>query len=120
MKKIACGLGILIIVAFVSASMAQPAQPKPAPPSPPTERLARFMGVIEKIDEAAKTVEVKGKKSEPLIFITDEKTQITLRDKEASFGELKKGLYVVVDYKLEGTKRIAAAITEGVPRARRR
>jgi len=117
MKKIWYGLGVLMIVAFVSASMAQP---KPATTSSPTERLARFMGVIEKVDEAAKAIEVKGKKPEPLTFLTDEKTQITIGGREASFGELKKALYVLVEYKLEGTKLIAVAITEGVPRVRRR
>ncbi len=117
MKKIACGLGVLIIVAFVSSSMAQP---KPATTSPPTERLARFMGAIEKIDEAAKTIEVRARKPEPVIFFTDEKTQFMISNNEASFGDLKIGLYVVVEYRQEGTKRIAAAITEGVPRVRRR
>ncbi len=117
MKKIACGLVVLIGVALASASMAQP---KPATMSPPAERLARFMGVIENIDEAAKTIEVKGKKTGPFTFFTDEKTEIIVSNNPVSFGDLKKALYVTVEYRQEGTKRIAVTITEGMPRVRRR
>ncbi len=117
MSKIAYGLGALMIVAFVATSMAQP---KPATTSAPAERLARFIGVIQKIDEPAKTIQVKGKKGEPLTFFTDEKTQMTLGGKEASFGDLKNSMYVVVEYRQEGPKLIAAAVTEAVLRPRRR
>ncbi len=115
MKKIACGLAILMmVVAFMSASMAQP---KPATTSPPTEKLAKFRGVIAKIDEAAKTVEVKGRRTEALTFFTDEKTKIVFDGKMESFAYLKKGLHVIVDYRKEGTKLIAVAITQAVPKA---
>ncbi len=114
MKKIVCGLVVLMVVAFVSASMAQP---KPATTSAPTEKLVKFRGVIEKIDETAKAIEVKGKKTEPLTFSTDGKTKIMIGNKEASFADLKKGLHVVVDYKKEGTKLVAVTITEAVPKA---
>jgi len=114
MKKIAYGLVVLVLVAFVSASMAQP---KPATTAAPTEKLAKFRGTIEKIDEAAKTIEVKGKKTEPLTFSTDEKTKIMMGGKEASFAELKKGQYVIVEYRKEGMKPIAVTITEAVPKA---
>ena len=117
MKKIACGLVVLLVVALASALMAQP---KPETTPPPTERLARFMGVIENIDEAAKTIEVKAKKPEPVIFFTDEKTEITVGSNPASFGDLKIALYVMVEYRQEGTKRIAVTITEGAPKSRRR
>ncbi len=114
MKKIACGLVVLMVVAFVSALMAQP---KPATTSAPTEKLAKFRGIIEKIDEAAKTIEVKGKRTGPLTFSTDEKTMIMFGGKLESFADLKKGLHVIVDYKKEGTKLIAVAITQAVPKA---
>ncbi len=117
MKKIIYGLVFLMAVAFVSVSMAQP---KPATTSAPTQRLAMIRSIIEKIDEAAKTIEVKGQKAGPLTFFTDEKTRIMVGNKEASFADLKRGQYVVVEYKQEGTKLLAVTITEGVPRSRRR
>ncbi len=113
-KKISCGLAVLMVLAFVSASMAQP---KPATTSPPTEKLVKFRGVIEKIDEVAKTIKVKGKRTEPLTFSTEEKTKIMFDGKLLSFTSLKKGLHVIVDYRREGTKLIAVAITQAVLKA---
>jgi hypothetical protein len=113
MKTIIWGIVVLMAAALVSASIAQQ---KSATTSAPTEKLAKFRGVIEKIDEAAKAIEVKGKKTEPLIFSTDEKTKIMIGTKEASFADLKKDLHVVVKYKIEGTKLIAVKITEAVPK----
>jgi len=117
MKKISYGLSFLMIAVFVSASMAQP---QPATTSAPTERLAMFRSVIEKIDDAAKTIEVRGKVAGPLTFFTNENTKIIVGNKEASFADLKIGLFVVVEYKQEGTKFIAVTITEGAPASRRR
>lgn len=114
MKKLAYGLVVLMVVAFVSASMAQP---KSATTAAPTEKLSKFRGIIEKVDEAGKTVEVKGKKTEPLTLSTDEKTKVMIGGKEASFADLKKGQHVVVEYKKEGTKSTAITITEAVPKA---
>jgi len=117
MKKISYGLSFLMIAAFVSASIAQP---KPPTTPAPTERLAVFRSAIEKIDDAAKAIEVRGKVGGPLTFFTDENTKIVVGNKEASFADLKIGLYVVVEYKQEGTKFIAVTITEGAPASRRR
>ena len=118
MKKIVYyGLAVLMVMAFVSASMAQP---KSATTAAPTEKMAKFRGVIEKVDEAGKMVEVKGKKTEPLTFSTDEKTKIMLGGKEASFADLKKGQHVAVEYRKEGTKPTAVTITEATPKAKKK
>ncbi len=118
MKKIVYyGLAVLMVMAFVSASLAQP---KSATTAAPTEKMAKFRGVIEKVDEAGKAVEVKGKKTEPLTFSTDEKTKIMLGGKEASFADLKKGQHVVVEYRKEGIKPTAVSITEATPKAKKK
>ena len=119
MKKIVYyGLAVLMVMAFVSASMAQPKSATTT--SAPTEKMAKFRGVIEKVDEAGKSVEVKGKKTEPLTFATDDKTKIMLGGKEATFAELKKGQHVVVEYRKEGIKPTAVSITEATPKAKKK
>jgi Cu/Ag efflux protein CusF len=116
MNKIVFGLVVLMVLAFVSGSMAQP-KPAPAPEKP---KMEKFRGVIEKVDEAAKTVEVKGrqrKEEKTLTFATDDKTKILRVKKELALADLKDGMHVFVGYKKEGDKMIAALIKVTVPRA---
>lgn len=115
MRKITYGLIVLMLLAFASASMAQE---KPAAPAPEKPNLLKFSGVIEKVDEAARAVEVKGKKGEKtLSFATDQKTKIMKGKSEMAFGDLKSGMRVSVAYKKEGNTLIAVSIKEVIPKA---
>ena len=119
MKKIIFIVALITAVAFTSGVMAQqkpapaPAKPAttpaPAPKAPEKPKLEKFSGAIEKVDEMAKTIVVKGKKEEK-ILATDDKTKITKGKKDLTFADLKKGMSVSIEYKKEGEKMIATAI----------
>ena len=66
MKKLILLVTLLTLVAFISGALAQPKPtekpaPAPAPATPEKPKLAKFSGAIEKVDEVAKTFEVKHK-----------------------------------------------------------
>ncbi len=132
MKKMILFVAMLILVAFISGAMAQqkpapakpattvaPAAPAPAKPEAPA-KLEKFSGVIEKVDEIAKAIEVKGKvkkEEKTLAFATDDKTKITKARKALPFADLKKGMSVSVEYKKDGDKMIAVTIKVSAPKA---
>jgi hypothetical protein len=127
MKKIIILVALLTLAAFVSGVMAQgkPAPAKsattPAPAAPATTKpekvkLEKFSGAIEKVDEMAKAIVVKGKKDEKT-FATDDKTKITKGKEALSFADLKKGMEVSVGYKKDGDKLIAVTIKASAPKA---
>ncbi len=72
--------------------------------------------MVEKVDEAAKAVVVKGKKDEKT-FVVDDKTKITKGGKDMPFADLKKGMNVSVEYKKDGDKMVATAIKASAPKA---
>jgi len=116
MSKIVYGLVLFIVLAFFSGSIAQQ---KPVP-APEKTKIEKFRGVIEKVDEVMKTVEVKGrlmKQEKTLTFATDDKTKIMKAKKELFFADLKNGMHVFVEYKKEREKMIATLIKVAVPRA---
>jgi hypothetical protein len=127
MRKLILLVVLLTLVAFVSGAMAQqkpaPAKPAttPAPaPAPAPAKLEKFSGVIEKVDEMAKAIVVKGKvkkEVKALTFGTDDKTKITKAGKDVSFGDLKKDMSVTVEYKKDGEKMTAATIKVAAPKA---
>lgn len=121
MKKLILLVCLLTLAAFVSGSMAQqkPA-PTPAPAAPPAAKpaevkLEKFSGVIEKVDEALKSIVMKGKKEEKT-FLTDDKTKITKGKDSLSFADLKKGMEASIEYKKDGDKLIAATIKAASPK----
>jgi len=129
MKKLILLVALLTLVAFVSGAMAQqkpaPAPAKPAgtaapAPTPAPEKkemkMEKFAGMVEKVDEAAKAVVVKGKKDEKS-FMVDDKTKITKGGKEMPFADLKKGMNVSVEYKKDGDKMVAVSIKAAAPKA---
>jgi hypothetical protein len=127
MRKLILLVVLLTLVAFVSGAIAQqkpaPAKPAttPAPaPAPAPAKLEKFSGVIEKVDEMAKAIVVKGKvkkEVKALTFGTDDKTKITKAGKDVSFGDLKKDMSVTVEYKKDGEKMTAATIKVAAPKA---
>jgi len=129
MKKLMAIFTILIVVAFVSIVIAQekPAPPKPTPspatpPGPAKEekpKIEKFSGVIEKIDEAGKTIDVKrgaGKTEKILTFAVTDQTKITRGKDTLSFSDLKQKMNVSIEYKKEGDKLIALSIKVAVPK----
>lgn len=133
MKKLILFVALLTLVAFVSGAMAQqkpapapakpavtPAPAAPAATKPAPVKLEKFSGVIEKIDEMAKAIDIKGKvkkEDKILTFTTDDKTKITKGKDTLTFLDLKKGMNVSVDYKKDGDKNIAVAIKVAAPKA---
>jgi hypothetical protein len=113
------------LVAFVSVALAQqkPAPAKPATtaaPAPAPAKLEKFSGVVEKVDEMAKAIVVKGKvkkEVKALTFGTDDKTKITKAGKDMPFGDLKKDMSVTVEYKKDGEKMTGATIKVAAPKA---
>lgn len=124
---------MLTLVAFVSGVMAQQkAAPAPAPakpaastaptpaPTPPEKvKLESFSGVIQKVDEMAKTIDVKGKvkkEDKTLTFAIDDKTKITKGKATLTLAEFKEGMHVSTQYKKDGDKMVAVAIKVSVPK----
>ena len=125
MRKLILLVALLTLVAFVSVAIAQqkpaPAEPATTPaPAPAPAKLEKFSGVIEKVDEMAKAIIVKGKVKEEektLTFATDDKTKITKGGKDMPFADLKKDMSVAVEYKKDGEKMTAATVKVAAPEA---
>ena len=130
MKKMILLVALLTLVAFVSGVMAQQkaapakpaATPAPAPAPAPSEKVKveKFSGAIEKVDDMAKAIEVKGKvkkEDKSLTFATDDKTKITKGKDTLTFADLKKGMNVSVEYAKAGDKMTAVAIKVAAPKA---
>ncbi len=126
MKKLILLVAVLTMVVFVSGVMAQQ-KPAPAPakpmgtgaPAPAAEKpmkVEKFSGTVEKVDEAAKMVDVKMKKK-TMSFAIDDQTKITKGGKEMALADVKKGMHVSIEYKKEGDKMIATAIKASAPKA---
>jgi hypothetical protein len=119
MKKLILVVVLLTMVAFVSGVMAQ-GKPAPAPAAAPAPaqpaKAEKFAGTVDKVDEAAKAIVIKGKKDEKTIVI-DEKTKITKGGKEMAFADLKMGMNVSVEYKKDGDKMVATAVKAAAPKA---
>ena len=124
MKKVIFVVALLTMVAFVSGVMAQmkpaPAPAKPAgtaAPAPAKEmKMQKFSGTVDKMDEAAKTVVVKGKKGDKT-FMIDAMTKMTKGGKEMPMADLKSGMNVSVEYKMDGDKMMATSIKASAPKA---
>jgi hypothetical protein len=129
MKKLILLVALFTMIVFVSGVMAQQkaapakpagtAAPAPAAPAPVPEKpmkMEKFSGTVEKVDEAAKMIDVKMKKK-TMSFAVDDQTKITKAGKEMSFADVKKGMNISVQYKKEGDKMIATAIKAAAPKA---
>jgi len=125
MKKLILLVTLLTLVAFISGALAQPkatekTAPAQAPAAPEKPKLEKFSGVIEKIDEAAKALEVKHKvkkEEKTLAFAIGDKTKITKGKETLSFAELKKGMHVAIEYKKDGDKNVAVTVKVAATKA---
>jgi outer membrane lipoprotein-sorting protein len=64
MKKMILLVVMLTLVAFVSGVMAQQ-KPAPEKTAAAPAKLEKFSGAIEKVDEMAKAIDVKGRRRKP-------------------------------------------------------
>jgi len=127
MKKVILLVALLTLVAFTSGAIAQqkpaPAKPvataAPAPAPAPTEKPKKFSGTIEKVDEMAKAIDIKGKvkkEEKTLTIAVDDNTKITKAGKTMAFADLKNGMHVSLEYKKDGDKMIAVTIKAAAPK----
>ena len=124
MKKLIFVAAVLALVVFSFGAMAQQkGTTSPAQPAPAADVWQAAVGVLEKIDAAAKTfdfkkiVQPKGKKAieTMMTFATDDKTKIfklveNNKEKKLSFDYLKTGQTLWIIYKVEGGKNMATKI----------
>lgn len=123
MKKMIFLISLMTLLAFTSGVMAQqkPAPAKPAvAPTPAPTKLEQFSGMVDKVDQMAKAIVVKGKvkkEEKALTFATDGNTKIQKAGKDMLFADLKKEMTVSVEYKKEGENMIATMIKVAAPKA---
>jgi len=128
MKKMILFVAILTLAVFVSGVMAQPkpaekpAAAKEAAPAKKAEgpKVEKFAGMIDKADEMAKSIDVKGKvkkEEKTMTFAIGPDAKITRGKETLSVADLKKGMNVAVEYKKEGEKMTATAIKVAAPKA---
>ncbi len=124
MKKLIFVATVITVVAFAFGALAQQkGTPSPAGPAPAADSWFAAVGVLEKIDAAAKTfdfkkiVQPKGKKAieTMMTFATDDKTKIFIlaekkKEKILSFDYLKTGQTLWITYKVEAGKNMAKTI----------
>jgi hypothetical protein len=119
MKKVMIFVAVLTMLAFAFGAMAaEKGKTAPAP------KMEKFSGAIAKIDGPAKTfdvkkmVTVKGKKEEKVMtFATSDKTKITKGKEVKAFADLKEGMDVKVEYKVEMGKNMAEVVKIATPKA---
>ena len=124
MKKLIFLAVVLTVVAFAFGAIAQQkGAPPPAQPAPTADAWNAVVGVLDKIDAAAKTFDFKkivtpeGKKAIEIMmtFATDDKTKIfklveNKKEKKLSFDYLKTGQTLWITYKVEAGKNMAKTI----------
>jgi hypothetical protein len=124
MKKTILFVVMLTLVAFVSGAIAQaPAKPattapaKAAPASTAPVKMEKFGGEVKSVDAMAKSIVVVNKKKVEKDFMVTADTKI-MKGKEAlKFEDLKAGMNVGVEYKMETGKMIAVMIKTSAPKA---
>ena len=125
MKKAILLVVLLTLMAFVSGTIAAappkaattpapaaPASTKPAPPA----KLEKFTGDIKSVDAMAKSIVVAKAKEEKTFVVTAD-SKIIKSKETLKFEDLKAGMNVVVGYKKDGEKLIAAIIKVSAPKA---
>jgi Cu/Ag efflux protein CusF len=124
MKKTILFVVMLTLVAFVSGAMAQApskaattAPAKAAPASTAPVKMEKSGGEIKSVDAMAKSIVVVGKGKAEKTFMVTADTKI-MKGKEAlKFEDLKAGMKVGVEYKMDMGKMVAGAIKVSVPKA---
>jgi Cu/Ag efflux protein CusF len=107
-------VALAVSVAFVCAVMAEQ-KAAPATTTAQVTKLEKFNGVVEKVDETTKDVLVQFRKDK-MTFSLDDHTKIVEGKKEMPFSNLKKGMWVSVEYKKEENKLIAESLSISTPK----
>jgi len=81
----------------------------PIPESAKAAMIFDFSGRVSKVDEAAGTIEVSRKRMS-MIFILNDQTKITQAESGVVLNDVKEGMNVFVEFKIEDNKMIATAI----------
>jgi len=118
MRKLILLIALLTLVAFVSGAMAQEkATTAPAKPAAaPAPKMEKFSGDIKSVDAMAKSIVVaKGKEEKTFAATAD--TKITKGKEALKFEDLKAGMNVAIQYKMEMDKMIAGTIKVAAPKA---
>ena len=128
-KKPAAKVPLATVFAWATIVVARTAQqesatvPKNSDSSPPAHevpRVERFFGTIENVNEIGKTIDIKGKvkgKEKTLSFGLDDRTKISRAKTGLKMANLKRGMYVLLEYKEEGGKLVALAIRVSAPKS---
>ena len=123
MKKMFFLLTLLTLIAVVSGAEAiQKPAPEPAqstaPEKPMMGKIEKFSGAIEKVDETGKIIAVRGKmtnEEKTLTFTINKRTKITKGKVAMPLGDLRKDMWVSIEYKQDKEKMIAVAIEVSIP-----
>jgi hypothetical protein len=75
-----------------------------------------FSGMVKKLDRAARTIEVSGKRKSMTLVLNDE-TKITQAESGTVLSDIEEGMNVSIEYKEENDKMIATTIRMGGPGA---
>ena len=122
MKKILFVLTLLMLFTSVSEIKAirkpapEPVQEAPAsssPGRPVIEKMEKFLGTIEKVDDKEKIIVVKGKmvnEEKTLTFVINDQTKMTKGKEAVTLGDLKEDIQVSIEYKKVMGKMIAVVI----------
>jgi Cu/Ag efflux protein CusF len=122
MRKMVLVVALATLVAFASGLMAQAKSPEPATKI----QKHRFSGVVEKVDQTANTVTVRGKvggQEKVITFAINDKTKISSDGGvKKSFFDIKPGVRGAVDYFLPsesgktGRNPVAVAVEYSSPK----
>lgn len=112
MKK-ALALIISVLFVFAVASISFAAEEKKAEPAPmemkDAKKVKQVTGEVAAVDVKAKTVTVKGKKSD-ITAVVDDKTKIMMDKEVKTIADLKAGDKVTLKYSDVDGKMIAKSI----------
>ena len=76
--------------------------------------ILSFSGMVEKLDGAARTIEVSGKRVSMTLVLNDQ-TKITQAESGMVLRDIEEGMNVFIEYKKEDDKMIATAIKVAAP-----
>jgi hypothetical protein len=86
----------------------------PIPENAKATTILSFSGRVKKLDGAARTIEVSGKRKS-MTLVLDDQTKITQDESEMALRDIKEGMKVFIEYKKEDNKIIATAIKVAAP-----
>ncbi len=110
--------GALVVGALAQQTQAPAGSPSQAPmgssqqpmKSTSHEKLQKFMGTVERVDEAKKEIMVKKDGGKEMTFTWGDQTKFMEGKKDVSFSDLKEGMKVTVQYRREGDKFFAEKV----------